>query len=166
MIATEDDVARASDIDHRFHHGIAAATGNRYIIELSTRFSRIRARLPFLFFRYGLYQPMTDQHTIDLSCLREGAAEEAARLTATHVQLTRSREEHTRHQMTLLFRSDAHHHAAWYNRTTSGISGTSGLFAGLPDARASDAILSTAASKRARSTPRQSRNRGTPRRIF
>jgi DNA-binding GntR family transcriptional regulator len=95
-IETEDDVARASDVDRRFHYNIAAATGNRYLAELVDRIGRMRARMPFLFFRHGTYQPVTDQHVAILARLRTGDAEGAARLVEEHIKLTQERQTRLR----------------------------------------------------------------------
>ncbi len=93
-IETEDDVARASIVDRRFHRDIAVSTGNRYLVELIDRMAGLRARLPFLFFRNGTYQPVTDQHRAIVTALRAGDGERAAALLETHIRLTQSRQMH------------------------------------------------------------------------
>ncbi len=95
-IETEDDVAQASNVDRRFHHGIAAVTGNRYLAELVDRLGRMRARMPFLFFRHGTYQPVTDQHIAILAHLRAGDAVAAGRLVENHIKLTQERQTRLR----------------------------------------------------------------------
>lgn len=93
-IESEDDVARASAVDRQFHRGIAATTGNRYLVELADRFGRVRARLPFLFFRHRTYQPVTAHHQAILAHLREGDGAGAAHLMEEHIALTRTRQMH------------------------------------------------------------------------
>ncbi len=91
-IETEDDVEQASTVDHRFHREIAVITGNRYLVELIEQMTRLRARLPFLFFRNGTYQPVTDQHDAIVGALRAGDGEHAAHLLEAHIRLTQSRQ--------------------------------------------------------------------------
>ncbi len=76
---TADDVARGSEINGRFHLGIAAATGNPYLVELLESYLHRRARLSFLFWQHGIYDPVTAQHYEILACLRERRGDAAAR---------------------------------------------------------------------------------------
>lgn len=89
---TLDDVAKASEVNAAFHLGIAEATGNPFLVELVQRYLYRRARLSFLFFRHGVYDPVTEQHYEILSCLRAGDGEAAARLMERHIQVTRDRD--------------------------------------------------------------------------
>jgi DNA-binding GntR family transcriptional regulator len=89
-----DDVAKGTEIDQRFHGGIAEATGNPYLIETVNGNLRRRARLSFLFHRHGVFDPATDQHYQILECLRAGDGEAVAALVVQHVNLTR--EKYTR----------------------------------------------------------------------
>src|SRR4051812_9482922 len=57
-----EDVAHAADVNARFHRDIAAATGNPYLVELIDGYLHRCARLSFLFFRHGVYDPVTTQH--------------------------------------------------------------------------------------------------------
>lgn len=90
-ITTEDDVASASVVDREFHLGIAGATGNRMILDLTQRLRWTRERMPFMFFRQGSYQPVTDQHLAILALLRAGNGEGAAHLIEDHIKLTQER---------------------------------------------------------------------------
>lgn len=86
------DVANGSEINGRFHLGIAAATGNPYLVELLESYLHRRARLSFLFWRHGVYDPITAQHYDILACLREGRGDAAAALMEQHILVTRDRE--------------------------------------------------------------------------
>jgi DNA-binding GntR family transcriptional regulator len=86
------DVARGADINGRFHRGIAVATGNPYLVELIDGYLHRRARLSFLFFRHGLYDPVTAQHYDILACLRTGDGDGAAALMEKHILITRDRD--------------------------------------------------------------------------
>ena len=90
-IASEDDVAQASAVDRQFHIGIAAATGNRVLVDLMHRLRWTRERMPFLFFRQGTYQPVTDQHEAIIALLRAGDGEAVAHLMEEHIKLTQTR---------------------------------------------------------------------------
>jgi GntR family transcriptional regulator, galactonate operon transcriptional repressor len=92
--ASKDDVAKGTDIDQRFHRGIAAATGNPYLVEMVDKQLRSRARLSVLFFRHGVFDPATDQHYQILERLRAGDGESAATLIEQHINLTRGRITH------------------------------------------------------------------------
>jgi GntR family transcriptional regulator, transcriptional repressor for pyruvate dehydrogenase complex len=87
-------VAKGTEVDQRFHGGIAEATGNPYLIEMVESQLRRRSRLSFLFFRHGLFDPATDQHYRILERLRAGDGDGAAALIEQHINLTR--EKYTR----------------------------------------------------------------------
>ena len=87
-----DDVARGSDINGRFHLGIAAATGNPFLVELVEGYLHRRARLSFLFFRHGVYDPIAAQHFDILAYLRAGDGDGAAALMEQHILVTRDRD--------------------------------------------------------------------------
>ena len=87
-----DDVARGAEVNRRFHLGIAAATGNPYLIELLEAYLHRRARLSFLFFQHGVYDPVTDQHYEILDCLRARRGDAAAMLMERHILVTRDRD--------------------------------------------------------------------------
>ena len=89
-----EDVAKGTEVDQRFHGGIAEATGNPYLIEMVESQLRRRSRLSFLFFRHGLFDPATDQHYRILERLRAGDGDGAAALIEQHINLTR--EKYTR----------------------------------------------------------------------
>ena len=91
-ITTEDDVMRASEANRHFHMGLAAATGNRYVVEMANWHYSTRVRLAFLYFRYGVYTPVHDQHHTILACMRKRDGEGAAKLIEAHIKLTQSRE--------------------------------------------------------------------------
>ena len=91
VIVTEDDVALAATVNRQFHRGIAAATGNRVLVDLLDRLRWTRSRMPFLFFRQGTYQPVTDQHEALLALLRDGDSEGVAELMEEHIKLTQTR---------------------------------------------------------------------------
>ncbi|MHB8644721.1 MAG: GntR family transcriptional regulator [Thermomicrobiales bacterium] len=86
-----DDVAKGTEVDQRFHGGIAEATGNPYLIEIVDSHLRRRSRLSFLFFRHGIFDPATDQHYRILACLRAGDGDAAAALIERHINLTREK---------------------------------------------------------------------------
>jgi GntR family transcriptional regulator, rspAB operon transcriptional repressor len=86
-----EDVAKGTEIDQRFHSGIAEATGNPYLIEMAESQLRRRSRLSFLFWRHGIYDPITAQHYEILACLREGRGDAAATLMEKHISVTRDR---------------------------------------------------------------------------
>ena len=86
-----DDIAKGAEVDQRFHRGIAEATGNRYLIEMVDAHLRRRARLAFLFFRHGIFDPATEQHYQILACLRAGRGDAAAALLEQHINLTREK---------------------------------------------------------------------------
>ncbi len=69
---TIDDATMGAMVNRRFHHGIAEATGNPYLIELMRQHEHRKARLSFVFFRHGLYTPVTEQHHAILAALRAG----------------------------------------------------------------------------------------------
>lgn len=89
-----EDVAKGTEVDQRFHVGIVEATGNPYLIEMAESHLRRRARLSFLFFRHGIFDPATDQHYWILERLRAGDGDGAATLIEQHINLTR--EKYTR----------------------------------------------------------------------
>lgn len=89
-----DDVAKGTEVDQRFHGGIAEATGNPYLIETVNGNLRRRSRLSYLFYRHGVFDPATDQHYQILDCLRVGDGDAVAALVVQHVNLTR--EKYTR----------------------------------------------------------------------
>jgi DNA-binding GntR family transcriptional regulator len=89
--ACADDVVRGTEIDQRFHGGIAAATGNPYLIEVVNSHLRHRSRLSFLFYRHGIFDPATDQHYRILAHLRSGDGDAAAGLVEQHIDLTREK---------------------------------------------------------------------------
>lgn len=89
-----EDVAIGSEVDQRFHAGIAEATTNPYLVEMVNSHLRRRSRLSFLFFRHGLFDPATDQHYQILDRLRAGDGDAAAVLIERHINLTR--EKYTR----------------------------------------------------------------------
>ncbi len=89
---TVEETERSADIDRRFHTGIARATGNSFLVELVERHQHRTARLAFLFFRHGLYDPVTEQHYTILDALREGDGDRAAALMEQHIQVTRQRQ--------------------------------------------------------------------------
>jgi DNA-binding GntR family transcriptional regulator len=89
--ACADDVAKGTEIDQRFHGGIAEATGNPYLIEMVSGHLRRRSRLSFLFYRHGVFDPATDQHYQILECLRAGAGDAVAALVVQHINLTREK---------------------------------------------------------------------------
>ncbi len=89
--ACADDVAKGTEVDQRFHGGIAEATGNPYLIEIVDSHLRRRSRLSFLFFRHGIFDPATDQHYRILACLRAGDGDAAAALIERHINLTREK---------------------------------------------------------------------------
>jgi DNA-binding GntR family transcriptional regulator len=86
------DVAQGADVNARFHRGIAAATGNPYLVDLIDGYLHRRARLSFLFFRHGVYDPVTQQHYDILACLRAGDGDGAAALMEQHILITRDRD--------------------------------------------------------------------------
>ena len=88
---TADDVAKGSEINGRFHLGIAAATGNPYLVELLESYLHRRARLSFLFWQNGVYNPITAQHYDILACLKDGHGDTAAKLMEQHILVTRDR---------------------------------------------------------------------------
>ncbi len=88
---TADDAARGSEINGRFHLGIAAATRNPYLVELLESYLHRRARLSFLFWRHDSYDPVTAQHYEILACLRGGQGDAAAALMEQHILVTRDR---------------------------------------------------------------------------
>lgn len=87
-----DDVARGASVNERFHVGIAAATGNPTLVELVEGCLRRRARLSFLFFRHGVYDPVVQQHYDILARLRAGDGDGAAALMEKHILITRDRD--------------------------------------------------------------------------
>jgi DNA-binding GntR family transcriptional regulator len=89
---TLEETERAADVDRRFHTGIARATGNPLLIELVERSRHRNARLAFLFFRHGVYDPVTEQHYGILDALRAGDGDRAAALMEQHIQVTRQRQ--------------------------------------------------------------------------
>ncbi len=89
---TVDDVMKALEVNAAFHLGIAEATGNPFLVELVQRYLHQRARLSFLFFQHGVYDPITEQHYEILACLRAGDGDAAARLMEQHIQVTRDRD--------------------------------------------------------------------------
>ena len=86
-----EDVAKGTEVDQRFHSGIAEATGNPYLIEMVVSHLRRRSRLSFLFFRHGIFDPATDQHYWILERLRVGDGDGAAALIEQHINLTREK---------------------------------------------------------------------------
>lgn len=89
---TIEETEQSADVDQRFHAGIAQATGNAFLVELVERHQHRTARLAFLFFRHGLYDPVTEQHYGILEALREGNGDRAAALMEQHIQVTRQRQ--------------------------------------------------------------------------
>jgi len=89
---TVEETERSADVDRRFHTGIAQATGNPFLVELMERHQHRTARLAFLFFRHGVYDPVTEQHYGILEALREGNGDRAATLMEQHIQVTRQRQ--------------------------------------------------------------------------
>lgn len=89
---TIDETECAAEIDRRFHTGIAQATGNPFLVELMERHQYRNERLAFLFFRHGLYDPVTEQHYGILDALRAGNGDRAAALMEQHIQVTRQRQ--------------------------------------------------------------------------
>lgn len=87
-----EDVALSADVNGRFHRGIAAATGNPHLVELIDGYLHRRARLSFLFFRHGVYDPVTEQHYDILACLRARDGDGAAALMERHILITRDRD--------------------------------------------------------------------------
>ena len=89
---TADDVAKGSEVNARFHLGIAAATGNPYLVELLESYLHRRARISFLFWQHGVYDPIITQHYEILAYLRERRGDAAAALMEKHISITRDRE--------------------------------------------------------------------------
>jgi DNA-binding GntR family transcriptional regulator len=89
---TVEDTERGANVDRCFHSGIAEATGNPFLIEIVERSRYRSARLAFLFFRHGLYDPVTAQHYTILEALRKGDGDRAAALMEQHIQVTRQRQ--------------------------------------------------------------------------
>lgn len=90
--ATPEDVARGTAVNGQFHLGIARATGNPYLVELVEQYQHRQARLSFLFFRHGIYDPVTEQHYAILAALRARDGDGAAAIMERHVQVTRQRQ--------------------------------------------------------------------------
>jgi len=89
---TMEETERGAAIDQHFQTGIAHATGNPFLVELVERSRHRSARLAFLFFRHGVFDPVTEQHYRILEALREGSGDRAAALMEEHVQVTRQRQ--------------------------------------------------------------------------
>lgn len=89
---TPEEVLRGTEINGRFHLGIAQATGNPYLAELATQYQHRQARLSFLFFQHGMYDPVTAQHYEILAALRARDGDRAAALMEAHIQITRERQ--------------------------------------------------------------------------
>ena len=89
---TIEDATMGATVNRRFHRGIAEATGNPYLIELVRQHEHRKARLSFVFFRHGLYTPVTEQHHAILAALRAGDGDEAAALMARHISITQERQ--------------------------------------------------------------------------
>ncbi len=90
--ATPADVERGTEVNGRFHRGIAQATGNPYLVELVEQYQHRQMRLSFLFFRHGIYDPVTDQHYAILAALRARDGEGVATIMEQHVQITHQRQ--------------------------------------------------------------------------
>lgn len=86
---TVEDTEQGTNVDRRFHAGIAEATGNPFLVELVERSRHCSARLAFLFFRYGVYDPVSEQHDRILEALRRGDGDRAAMLMEQHIEVTR-----------------------------------------------------------------------------
>jgi GntR family transcriptional regulator, rspAB operon transcriptional repressor len=97
VFTTMEETERGADVDRRFHTGIAQATRNPLLVELMERHQYRNARLAFLFFRHGLYDPVTEQHYGILEALREGNGDRAAALMEEHVEVTRQRQARVFH---------------------------------------------------------------------
>lgn len=89
---TIEETEQGAEVDRRFHTGIAQATGNPFLVELLERHQYRNARLAFLFFRHGLYDPITEQHYGILEALREGNGDRAAARMEEHIEVTRQRQ--------------------------------------------------------------------------
>jgi DNA-binding GntR family transcriptional regulator len=92
MFTTVEETERGADVDRCFHTGIAEATGNPFLIELVERYQHRNARLAFLFYRHGVFDPVTEQHYRILEALRRGDGERAATLAEQHIEVTRQRQ--------------------------------------------------------------------------
>lgn len=90
--ATIADAMRGSEVNRRFHRGIAEATGNPCIVELVEQHEHRKARLSFVFFRHGLYSPVTEQHYEILAALRARDEDRVAALMARHISVTQQRQ--------------------------------------------------------------------------
>ncbi len=89
---TVEDTEQGANVDRRFHTGLAEATGNPFLIELVERSRHRSARLAFLFFRHGVFDPVTEQHYRILEALRRGDGDRAATLMEQHIEVTRQRQ--------------------------------------------------------------------------
>ena len=88
---TMEEATQGAAINRRFHRGIAEATGNPCIVELVTQHEYRKARISFVFFRHGLYTPVTEQHYAILAALRAGDGDRAATLMERHILVTQER---------------------------------------------------------------------------
>lgn len=90
--ATPEDVERGAEVNRRFHRGIAQATGNPYLVELVEQYQHRQVRLAFLFFRHGVFDPVTEQHYRILAALRAQDGDGVATMMEQHVQITHQRQ--------------------------------------------------------------------------
>lgn len=88
---TIEEATQGAGVNRRFHRGIAEATGNPCIVELVIRHEYREARISFVFFRHGLYTPVTEQHYAILAALRAGDGDQAATLMERHILVTQER---------------------------------------------------------------------------
>ncbi len=89
---TIEQATQAAAVNRRFHRCIAEATGNPYIVELLEQHEHRKARLWFLFYRHGLYTPVTEQHYAILAALRAGDGDGVAALMVEHIAITQQRQ--------------------------------------------------------------------------
>lgn len=89
---TIEEAMKAAEVNRHFHRGIAEATGNPLIVELVEQHENRKARLFFVFFRHGLYTPVTDQHYAILAALRARDEDRVAALMTQHISITQQRQ--------------------------------------------------------------------------
>lgn len=91
--AADGDIARSAELDWEFHHELAAATGNPYLMESSDTLHRLSMRFVFLGFRRaaGATRGALDDHRAIVAALTERDPDAAEKAVAEHCAHGRDR---------------------------------------------------------------------------
>lgn len=81
-----DDNKRLFELDHRFHHLIARAAHNKYLIDTMERFFGLSQRLWFLILPHlGFLPSAVEEHLILVEAIKQGDADRAGQIMHEHV---------------------------------------------------------------------------------